>query len=150
MHPTIDTSLPDSAIILPFSEAIVETVPFYLLEFGKQMPNFTQFRAGLKESDILTVQDLWDGFSQYSGNPLATNRSYASALLLGVDVIYRLQQKYGVSKTESLSLWLDAMSKAINGRDSVRKTADILGVEKDTLLSSKDLQMEGQKVIGQV
>lgn len=135
------------ATALPLSEAMDEAVPYYVLDLGKKMPRFTTFRTQLKEIEILTVSDLWEGFSRYSSNPVANNRAYASALLLGVGLIHRLQDKEGLSKTEALSAWIDAMSKVEDGKSAVAKLADRIGVTEQLLWNEKKIQSDGQEIL---
>lgn len=135
------------ASALPLAEAIDEAVPFYNLRLGKRMPRFTKFRTDLKDDDILTVEDLWDGFSRHSSNPVATNRAYGSALLLGIGLLRRFENKYHLSPNEALSAWIDTMSKANDARDTVKQTSDRIGIGEQLLWTGKTLQKEGQEIL---
>ncbi|MBI5449002.1 hypothetical protein HY948_01665 [Candidatus Gottesmanbacteria bacterium] len=135
------------ASALPFAEAIDESVPFYNLRLGKKMPRFTKFRTELKNVDILTVEELWNGFSRHSSNPVATNRAYGSALLLGVGLLRRLENIDHLSPNEALSVWIDTMSRAKDGRDTVKQIADRIRIGEQILWSGKVVQKEGQEII---
>jgi hypothetical protein len=150
--PTLrDTYLPyPSASALPISEAMDEAVPRFILEMQRKMPKSTQFLTDLKDEDILTVEDLWNGFSKYSSSPVSSNRAYGSAFLFGVGLLEKLQGKYGVDKTGALTMWLNSMIEAHDGLDVVTKLSDRVGLGKDALWSSIAVQKEGQELISSV
>ncbi len=137
----------DQASVLPLSEAIDETVPYYILDLGRRMPKFTEFRANLRVDDILTVRNLWDGFSGCSSNPVATNKAYGSVLLLGLGINRRLEVKYGLTKSGALSKWIDIMSKASVSRGVVELLAEAIKIDEQALWDSKDIQKEGQDIL---
>lgn len=146
--PTLrDTYLPyPSASALPISEAMDEAVPRYVMGLQACMPNSTHFLTELKPDQLLTVSELWDGFSKHSSNPVSTNPAYGSAYLLGVSIESRLQQREGMTPTEALSEWLGLMIKATDSKDVVKKLADRLQVTEDILWNGRQLQIEGQEI----
>lgn len=147
--PTLrDTYLPyPSHTALPISEAMDETIPRYVMGFQRGMDSSTQFLKRLKNEDILTIDDLWNGFSRYSSDPISTNRAYGSAFLLGRGMMQRFQEKHGINPNEALSIWLDAMVSASDGRNVVDQLAKRLDISPDFLWKEKVLQFEGQELL---
>lgn len=135
---------------LPFSEAMDETVPRLVLGLQTKMPQSTQFLASLDESQILTVEELWNGFSKYSSSPVSYNHAYGSAFLLGAGILMGLRKKYGMTNREALSLWLETMMVALDGREVVTKTANALGRSEKEVWNGKKLQKEGQEVVSKL
>lgn|GEM_PF-2355473 len=147
--PTLrDTYLPfSSASALPISEAMDELVPRYILGMQDYMPKSTQFLVDLPEDKLLTIQDLWDGFSRHSSDPIRTNHAYGSAFLFGIALIKKLENNGEFNKSEALSLWLDLMVKAKSPIDVVEKFAKYLDVDTKLLYSDKVFQKEGQELL---
>lgn len=137
-----------SAQSLPISEAMDELVPRYILGFQAYMPKSKAFLQKLPETDLLTVNDLWRGFSTYSSNPIRTNRAYGSAFLLGLGLIKRIEKAKQANPREALNLWLEAVSQADSPKSAVNSLASLSSSNKEELWNNKTLQLEGQKSLG--
>ncbi|OGH22669.1 MAG: hypothetical protein A3F31_01370 [Candidatus Levybacteria bacterium RIFCSPHIGHO2_12_FULL_38_12] len=116
------------------------------IEIQQKLPNSTKFLLELQEGQLFSVEDLWDGFSKHSSQPIATNPAYGSVYLLGLSLLKRLEVG-GYSKVEALSEWLDFMVKSENPKAIINKFSERLGLSQDVLWSKLELQCEGQEIL---
>lgn len=138
-----------SAKCLPISEAMDELIPRYIFGLQAHMPTSTAFLRNIFTADLLTIQDLWTGFSQHSSEPVSKNRAYGSAFLLGLGLISQIEEICEADPKSALSKWMDAIVEAKTPKSAVNLLASIANLDKKEVWQGKTLQLKGQEALTQ-
>lgn len=126
-----------------------EVVPRHVLRLQDHMPTSTAFLRNISSDDLLTLQDLWTGFSQYGSEPVSQNRAYGSAFLLGLGLIRAIEEIYNVGAEDALNMWMDAIVEAETPESAVNLLASIANLGGNEVWHGKTLQLKGQEVLAQ-
>lgn len=136
-----------SAKSLPISEAMDELVPRYILGLQRHMPTSTVFLRSIPQTDLLTVHDLWSGFSEHDSRPVSQNKAYGSAFLLGLGLIRQIEELHRVEPEPALSMWMDAIVEAETPESAVNRLASTANVDQDIIWRGSSLQLSGQEIL---
>ncbi|MCX7996525.1 MAG: hypothetical protein N2691_02050 [Patescibacteria group bacterium] len=138
-----------SAKLLPISEAMDEIIPRYVLGLQEHMPGSTRFLVAIPDERLLTVRDLWIGFSRIASDPVSRNVAYGSAFLLGLGLIRQIEKLFRVCPESAVSMWLDTMCKAETPVSCVANLASLAEIEESGIWYERSLQRSGQQFLSQ-
>ena len=136
---------------MPFSSFIKfsQTIPLYILDLQKQFTSHTEALIKLDEKQILTAKELLEednytfGITEILPNKTCSFKlSYISSYLFVRGCIKRIEEKYKINKVDSLQKFLEMLysSNYINAW-LIFDIADFLGLDRNQLLTGKELQL---------
>jgi hypothetical protein len=129
---------------LPISEAMDELVPRYILGLQKQMPVSTAFLKIISQTELLTVKELWGGFSNHDSAPIALNKAYGSSFLLGLGLIRQIEIEHNSTPREALDIWMNTIVGAKTPEEAVSCLASVAKVQEYEVWNGRSLQLKGQ------
>lgn len=131
-------------------EGIAELIPLYILDIESEFDDHRDVLSSLTEDKIFTINELLNfDKTGLGGKPLVPDRScsfeqdYASSYLVIRGIIDIIIEKFNVSKIEALQFFLDTSSNIdLSGKKFILKLSEILGVDNNELLNSKNIQLQ--------
>lgn len=131
-------------------EGIAELIPLYILDIENEFDDHREVLSSLTEDKIFTINELIDfDKTGLGGKPLVPNRScsfeqdYASSYLVIRGIIDIIIDKFNMSKIEALQFFLDICSNTdLFGKKFIIKLSEILDVDNNELLNSKNIQLQ--------
>ena len=131
-------------------EGLAETIPLYILDLQKEYTSHTEALIKLDEKQILTAKELLEEEANYTfgATEILPNKtcsfrlSYISSYLFVRGCIKKIEEKYRINKIDSLQKFLEMLY--LSNYISVWlifDIADFLGLDREQLLTSKELQL---------
>lgn len=143
LRDTFSSSFPFNRA-LPVTEAMDEVVPRYVFDLQKKMGRSTKFLVNLSDNSILTVAELWKGFSLYDTAPVSKNIAYASAFLWGAGLMLKIQKEFDFNPVQALSFWLETMFRAELSSEIIPLLGDEIKIPSEEMSNGKLLQEQGR------
>ena len=141
---------------LPLHEGFAETVPLYVLDMENKFIEYKNSLSMLSKKDIYSMQELLNSEKNntYGNKELLPNKScsfrlsYISSYLFVRGCLQTIQKKYNCSKITATKKFLEIL-KCSSCYDEwlIFDIANAIGIDKDKILKSKDLQISVLKEI---
>lgn len=131
------------------SEGFAEVLPLYILDYESRFSEHKNLLKKLEKENIYSAQELieLENKNNFNQKPLLKNHScsfelpYISSYLFVRGCIRAIEKKYSLDKNKAMQKFLDILNncKSIN-QFLVFEIADIIGIDKEELLTGKDMQ----------
>lgn len=138
------------------NEGFAETIPLYILDYEDKFIDHIKVLKNLTEDKIRSAKELLDeekdrvfGKEEALENRSCSFRySYISSYLFVRGIIESIEEKYSLSKIDSIKKFLNFMEKSeTNNEELIYELADLIGISRSILLNSKTIQKKVLKNI---
>lgn len=131
-------------------EGFADAFTFYILNYENKVDGYKELLRSLKESDILTANDLLiaEENGTFNSRPMIPNKTcsfsiyYISSYLFVRGLIETIEKNKNINKFEAMQEFLNIQyNNNFYKQFSIFKIADDLNLDKDSLLNKKDIQL---------
>lgn len=132
------------------SEGFADAFTFYILDYENQVDDYNDLICSLKEENILSANELIEAEKgTFNSTPMLKNKScsfsiyYISSYLFVRGVIEAIEKNKHTNKVEAMQEFLNIeYNNHFYKHFNIFKLAEEIGIDKNTLLDKKSIQME--------
>lgn len=133
------------------SEGLAEAIPLYVMDYESIFEEHNDIVSNLSESEVYSPKEILDSerddsfgiTSSFKGKSCSFRYSYISSYLFVRGCLEKIVNDNNCSKKDALQYFLNLLYQSNYSHEwIIYHIADNIGVDKDDLLDSKEIQLE--------